>query len=283
MAYQATAIQVMIASPGNVSDERDSIRKNIHDWNDLNAAKEKVILLPVGWDTHSASDLSGRAQEQINGRLLKHCDLLVGVFWTRLGTPTGEHASDTVEEIKRHVDSGKTAMVYFSTRTVVPGSYDQKQFKGVLEFKEWCQAKGIVGTFGSVEEFDGKFRNELQIILRDNPYINSLTKSAEKIQSIVDLQLSIVELTDLAVDMLKNAAQSKDGMITTYSLLSGMSFSAGEKRYSVERSHRETARLQAAVEELQGRRLIKDIGYKGEMFRLTYEGYEEVERRKVQS
>ena len=44
--------------------------------------------MPVGWETHSSPDLGAPAQEQINERILEHCDLLIAVFWTRLGTPT---------------------------------------------------------------------------------------------------------------------------------------------------------------------------------------------------
>jgi hypothetical protein len=74
--------------------------------------------LPVGWEMHSAPDLAGRPQELINDRVLKDCDLLGGIFWTRLGTPTGESASGTVEEIKEHLAAGKASydLLFVSTR-----------------------------------------------------------------------------------------------------------------------------------------------------------------------
>ena len=40
MAYDAKVIQAMIASPGDVIEERDSIKRILSDWNDLNSAKE---------------------------------------------------------------------------------------------------------------------------------------------------------------------------------------------------------------------------------------------------
>ena len=97
----------MIASPGDVADERDIIRSVIHDWNDVNAAATRVMLTPVGWETHAAPELGARPQELVNARVLKDCDLLVGVFWTRLGTPTGKEQSGTVEEINQHVKQKK--------------------------------------------------------------------------------------------------------------------------------------------------------------------------------
>ena len=53
MAYQATVIPVMIASPGDVAEERELIRDIIHDWNDVNAESSKVMLAGIGWETHS--------------------------------------------------------------------------------------------------------------------------------------------------------------------------------------------------------------------------------------
>lgn len=268
----------MIASPGDVQEERDAIRRMLIDWNDLNSASQKVVLLPAGWETHSSPDLSGRAQDLINDRILDKCDLLVGVFWTRLGTPTGEHVSGTVEEIERHVNAGRPAMIYFSTRPVVPGSYDEDQFSGVVEFKKWCQSKGITNDFESLDDFRTKFSRQLQIILRDNVHLNSLTNKKEPISSIDSAQYKTVRISDLALDMLMNAVQDKHGMISIGRFIGGSSFQAGAKSYDVSNGQREIARHQAAVEELEGYGLIEAVGYKRELFRVTNEGYEAIER-----
>lgn len=47
MAYTATVIPVMIASPGDVAEERQVIREMIHEWNDINSARSKVMLTPI--------------------------------------------------------------------------------------------------------------------------------------------------------------------------------------------------------------------------------------------
>lgn len=98
--YTANVISVMIASPGDVSKERELVRSIVHEINDLWAAQTKRVLLPVGWETHTAPELGKRAQELINEHVLDKCDLLVGIFWTRLGTPTGKEKSGSVEEIR---------------------------------------------------------------------------------------------------------------------------------------------------------------------------------------
>jgi hypothetical protein len=121
------------------------LRANLlFDWNYVHSLTTKTILTPVGWDTHASPDLGGRPQKLINERILKDCDLLVGIFWTRLGTPTGTSESGTVEEIKTHLAAGKPAMVYFSDAPVAPASVDPKQFEALRKFRAWCEQQGLI-------------------------------------------------------------------------------------------------------------------------------------------
>jgi hypothetical protein len=278
MAFDAKVVQVMIASPGDVIEERESIRKTLYDWNNFNSNSQQIVLLPLGWETHSTPDLSGRAQGLINERILDKCDLLVGVFWTRLGTPTGEHDSGTVEEIKRHVSAGRTAMVYFSSRPVVPGSYNDGQYAKVVEFREWCKTKGLVGTFESLEDFTAKFKNDLQNILRDSPYLISLTEMKKPIESADQVGLRTVKVSELALDMLVSAVHSESGIIMVSHLLSGTRFQAGDKDFPTGGTRREEARHESAIEELENFGLISSIGHKGELYQVTDEGFEAVDR-----
>jgi hypothetical protein len=129
MPYKATVIPVMIASPSDVLEAREVAREVILEWNYINSQSTQVVIMPVGWETHSSPELGSRPQELINKRILAHCDLLVGIFWTRLGTPTGGAPSGTVEEIERHLEAGKPAMIYFSSAPVAPQSINPDQFK----------------------------------------------------------------------------------------------------------------------------------------------------------
>jgi hypothetical protein len=117
MPYQATAVNVMIASPGDVGAERQAIQCIIHNWNSMNSEERRTVLMPIMWETHSTPVMGDRAQAIVNRQVLAKCDLLVAVFWTRLGSPTGSSPSGTVEEIQEHLRSGKPAMIYFSKKT----------------------------------------------------------------------------------------------------------------------------------------------------------------------
>jgi hypothetical protein len=171
VAYQAIVIPVMIASPGDVRAERETARDVIHEWTDVNSASRGVVLLPVGWETHSSPELAGRAQEIINQRILADCDLLVAIFWSRLGTPTGDAKSGSAEEIQRHHRAGKPVMVYFSAAPIVQATFDPDQYAALKEFKGWCADNGLIETFDDTKDFRVKFRRQLDIALTQTLYL----------------------------------------------------------------------------------------------------------------
>ena len=80
--------------------------------------------------------MGASAQTIINKQLLTKCDLLVGVFWTRIGTETEQYLSGTVEEIERHIAAGKPAMLYFSSQPVALDTVDPDQIARLKQFKE---------------------------------------------------------------------------------------------------------------------------------------------------
>ena len=135
MSYTARVVKVMIASPGDVAKERQLIRDVIHEWNAVHAEDRRLVLMPIGWETHSTPAMGDRAQAIINKQLLETCDLLVAVFWTRLGSPTGVADSGTVEEINEHLAAGRPAMIYFSVVPVRLDSVDEQQYEKLRAFK----------------------------------------------------------------------------------------------------------------------------------------------------
>lgn len=90
MSQAVTLYNVFIASPSDVAWARAQIRQTVHAWNEIHAKHSAAVILPVGWESSSAPNMGKPAQELINEKLLSDADILVGVFWTKLGTPTAE-------------------------------------------------------------------------------------------------------------------------------------------------------------------------------------------------
>lgn len=147
MSYPATVFKVMIASPSDVAAERNIVREVLFEWNTVHADTRQKVLLPVGWETHSVPEMGDRPQALINKQILDGCDLLVGVFWTRIGTATGEFVSGTVEEIEEHIKAQKPTMLYFSNSPVIPDSVDPDQYSGLKAFKVSCQSRGLYESY----------------------------------------------------------------------------------------------------------------------------------------
>lgn len=160
MPFKSDTYRVLIASPSDLTEERQVAEDAIHEWNALHAASEGVVLLPVKWETHALPEASVRPQEAINRQLVDECDLLIGMFWTKFGTSTGVAESGTVEEIDRSVSAGRPAMLYFSSRPIDPGKIDLRQQRKLRQFKDATYRSALVGTFSSVDAFR-------QLLLRD--------------------------------------------------------------------------------------------------------------------
>lgn len=280
MAYQATVLPVMIASPGDVSEEREIVRTTLHEWNDLNSETAKVMLAPVGWESHSSPELGIRPQELINQRLVNKCDLLIGVFWTRLGTPSGEADSGTVEEIEKHVAAGRPAMIYFSSRPLAPGSYDEDQFKRLQDFKKSLidDRRGLIGQFDTPAEFRLKLWHQLQRCLNENAHIKSVLPAAVAVAGAVSMvgtpsvRQEPPELSEDAKYLLLEAAKSQHGQILKMATLGGKYLIANQKQVG-ERNPRESARWESALSELVNARLVASAGPKNQVYELTHTGW----------
>ena len=278
MVYQATIIPVMIASPSDVETERRIVREVLHDWNDVHSKSRKTAFMPVAWETHASPGLDGRPQETINKHLLEDCDLLVGVFWTRIGTPTGAEPSGTVEEIKKHHAAGKPVMLYFSSAPIPPEKIDPEQFTEVKKFKAWSKDQGLIEGYGSKGEFRKKLTRQLQLTLQQNGHLQRILSEASPIIRDSDgTEVAELTLSTDAQELLLAASEDEGSTILAIRTFGGDSVQVGRRSFGGDHG-RESARWKKALEELVEYDFVRDRGYKGEIFELTHSGWEVVDR-----
>jgi len=166
MSFPAQVFRILIASPSDVTEERELAVRSIQEWNDLNAAERQIVLLPLRWETHSAPEYGKRPQEVINRQVVDHCDLLVGIFWTRVGSPTGMADSGTIEEIERVATGGKPVMLYFSQGKQDPEKIDIEQLARLREFKKKTFPNALIEQYATPVEFKDKLAKQIEIQLR---------------------------------------------------------------------------------------------------------------------
>jgi hypothetical protein len=155
--------------------------------NAQHADAEGVVLLPVKWETHALPTAGVRPQAAINEQLVDRCDMLVGMFWTRLGTSTGVAQSGTVEEIDRFVAAGKPALLYFSKRHPKMPT-DPKQTLKLKQFTAATRKNALVGEFSNTPQFR-------RVLLRDlTRQVRAMRSSTRTKSAALDRARELTEL-----------------------------------------------------------------------------------------
>ena len=142
---------MLIASPSDVTEERDIVTSAIYAWNAAHHPTTGIMLNPVRWETHSYPSSGDRPQAIINKQIVESGDILIGIFGHKLGTPTGVAQSGTIEEIEEFRKAGKYVALYFSTADPPP-KHRPRSTEGLEDYQRERQKDMLYGTFGTPEE-----------------------------------------------------------------------------------------------------------------------------------
>jgi hypothetical protein len=201
---------VFIASPSDLDEERTAIPELINDWNAANGLPNNIIFLPIKWESNSAPQLGERPQEFINRQLVQDCDLLVALFWTRVGQPTGKEESGTIEEIREFMKAGKPALLYFSERPVPPNKIDIDQLSKLKAFRDQVKTEGLIETFSDLYDFKSKFARQLGITI--SRIVSETTENKTR-QTVAKKKIENIKM---AASPRLDDAQIKDWLIRTF-------------------------------------------------------------------
>jgi len=161
MTFQASVYRILIAAPNDVIAEQKAIQDRISSWNTQYSAKLKAIFLPVLLETPLDPETGNRPQAMVNKQIIKDCDILIGAFWTRIGTDTSLAESFTAEYIMEFQKTGKPVMIYLSSAPVVPSSVDLKKYEKLMNFMDDCLKLGLVKRYDSILDFREKLSTQL--------------------------------------------------------------------------------------------------------------------------
>jgi hypothetical protein len=160
--------RVLLAAPSDVTDEHVVVAGLIHDWNVQHGDGAKARLELMNWRTHAHPEAGRRPQALINRQFADRADIVLAIFWRRLGSPTGKASSGTVEEIERALRRGKKVMVYFSQR---PGAerqpLDSRESARIERFKRTLGRNALYGNYADMKEFETAVRKDLALVMRE--------------------------------------------------------------------------------------------------------------------
>ncbi len=161
MTQPVTAVRVFLAAPGDIREEHDVFLDTVSDWNHAHSATQSAVLEPKAWKTDCFPAAGDRPQGVINQQAVDGADILVGVFWSRFGTPTGAADSGTEEEVRRCVSAGKQVLLYFCGRAVPAEARDAAQLRRLALFRTEYEGKSLYWTYSEPAEFGCLFRQHL--------------------------------------------------------------------------------------------------------------------------
>jgi hypothetical protein len=176
---QKTILRVVLASPGDVQAERDSVAAIIDRINKSIAKDRNVDLELWRWETDSRPGFHPKGpQGIIDDRFhIANCDILIGIFWGKFGTPIEkEGETGTEHEINTAIEAWRASgvarkpepMIYFRTETP-PGKSAKEigQWLKVTEYREKFPAEGCYWTYSDPADFRDKLREHLEMLIRD--------------------------------------------------------------------------------------------------------------------
>ena len=167
MPKKHTVLQVFVASPDDVKEERVYLEEIIKELNNTWAHSLGITLELIKYETHSRPSIGSGAQEIINEQIGNDYDIFIGIMWKRFGTPTEKFASGTQEEFenafKRYeTDKNISIMFYFKDEPVPLSLINTDELIKINKFKESLGPRGtLYWSYKSTDEFLQLLRTHL--------------------------------------------------------------------------------------------------------------------------
>ena len=173
---QVSILDVVLASPGDVQAEGEALARIIGEINGGIARSNNLLLQLWRWQTDSYPGFHVDGPQGLIDKRLKieDCDIFIGIFWKRFGTPTKKGQSGTEHEFRKAHESwtkknNPHIMFYFNQMPHTPqSSSEAEQALQVLQFKEEFSAEGFWHDYNGEREFERDVHRHLTRYLLDH-------------------------------------------------------------------------------------------------------------------
>ena len=171
---QVQILRIVVASPGDVQAERNALSTVVEELNHGIARDRGVRLELARWETNAYPGFHPEGPQGLIDPILRieTCDILIGIFWKRFGTPVTDAQSGTEHEFRLGYEAWKRAgrpqiMVYFNQRAYTPKTSEETdQWGQVLDFQRNFPKEGLWWPYRGRVQFERLVRNHLTQFLR---------------------------------------------------------------------------------------------------------------------
>jgi hypothetical protein len=190
---------VFVASPSDVSEEREEVKQVIDRVNKQLARAHNIQLEYVGWDTDTVPGIGVDAQDAINQQINDNYDIFLGILGAKFGTPTKRAQSGTAEEFTRALENFQRGqclkvMVYFRHSAIKMDQDALDEAKRVVDFRKDLESKGaLYGHFENTTDFSHKLQMHLYDVATN---LGSLQQVSEQAKGTDPVQVQSDDISD---------------------------------------------------------------------------------------
>jgi site-specific recombinase XerD len=171
---QLQILRVVVASPNDVLAERQAINVVAAELNQGIAEDYDQHIVISRWETDAYPSFHTEGPQGVIDSVLRFedCDLLIGIFWKRFGTPTPDAKSGTEHEFRKAYEAWQRnrrpqIMIYFNQKPYAPQSKaETDQWGQVLEFKREFPKEGLWWPYKGNAQFERLVRLHLTQFIR---------------------------------------------------------------------------------------------------------------------
>jgi tetratricopeptide (TPR) repeat protein len=191
-------LNVVVASPSDVQKERESLEDTINKVNDNNAHDWGLHLDVVKWEKDAYAGFHIDGPQGLIDKVLKieDCDIFIGIFWKKFGTPTKDGMTGTEHEFKKAYESWKNnkrnkphIMIFFNHKKYFPANTkESEQQTAVLKFRENFPKEGLWWPYNGLSNFkdmvEGQIIRYLKIYRKQQEIEQHIENQRSQIQEI---------------------------------------------------------------------------------------------------
>lgn len=149
MPFSATAYRLLISAPGDITEaDIRTVSEAIGRWNANYGQEFGAVVVPIHWGANSAAEHGERPQASLNAQLVDSADIVVALFWHRLGSETGAAESGTVEEIEEAAGRGAYVAILHCARDYPQAEVDAGQLERLEAFFERMRPNSLMLDYG---------------------------------------------------------------------------------------------------------------------------------------
>lgn len=165
--------RILVASPSDVMDERDSINEVVSELNNSYGNRNDLTIEVIKWETHSAPAIGlTDTQDIIDKDFGDNYDLFIGFIWKKFGTPTALYGSGTEQEFRNAYEKFKVnpssiqILFYFKNTPTSIYDIDPEQLLKIKNFRKDLGEKGVLyWEYNTIDELHKFLRIHIQMRL----------------------------------------------------------------------------------------------------------------------